>query len=214
MAKKLDAPNTPRQNIQNDKISHFIHELRTPLGAISTLSNLLLQSTTSKFSQEDIKTIQTIIQSVDMAMMVIDPRSSIMNLHTLVSEVLGIVTVEAKQRGVSILVKRTDLESMRNVTVQSIVKHSITNLLRNGIKFSSGKVYMIFDGKRISIYDNGPGIQPSDRSKLFTYGERLGTSVEGSGIGLALCKQFMQKIGGDLVLRDGHDTIFDIHIPQ
>lgn len=203
-----------KKPIEEDKIRHFIHEIRTPLNAISTLSRLLLQSETSTFSSEDRQLIQTIIQASDMSIMIIEPQNTIVNLYDLVSEVLNIVTVEAKKSGVSILVKRTDLDNMKIKRVPSQLKHSISNLLRNGIKFSRGKVYMIYHGGIISVYDNGPGIPKEDRSKLFVFGERLGSKIEGNGIGLALCKQIMQKNGGDLIIRPNvPNTIFDIILP-
>ncbi len=196
----------------DDKVSHLVHEIRTPLNAIRTLTHLMMTSKTSKISEDDMGIMQAIMQATEMAIAVTEPSAGVASLHDIVSEIFAVLTPIAKEKRVNILSKRSDMEAMRTIRVNSLIKHAISNILRNGIKFTNadGKVYLVYSKGIISIYDNGPGIPVDQRGKLFTFGERLGAVQEGKGIGLALCKQMMKKIGGDITLRPGVQTIFDI----
>jgi signal transduction histidine kinase len=61
------------------------------------------------------------------------------------------------------------------------------------------------DGKsflQISVFDNGPGISPADKSKLFKPFSKLAAhshlNPNGSGLGLSICKLICQSLGGDI----------------
>lgn len=196
----------------DDKVSHLIHEIRTPLNAIRTLTQLVITSKTSRISEDDMGMLQAIMQSTEMVIAITEPSVGTDSLYNIVSEIFTVLTPIAKLNGVNILSKRSDMETMRGVHVNTLIKHAISNVIRNGIKFTgtNGKVYLVYSKGIVSIYDNGKGIPIDQRDKLFTFGERLGAIQEGQGIGLALCKQMMQKIGGDIIIRPGAQTVFDI----
>ncbi|MDH5784093.1 MAG: hybrid sensor histidine kinase/response regulator [Chromatiales bacterium] len=89
------------------------------------------------------------------------------------------------------------------------------NLLRNAVAFShhGGQVYIgaeESEGRwQIRIDDQGIGIAPEEQEKLFrldTRFTRVGTSGEkGSGMGLLLCQEIMQRIGGTISLESQPD---------
>lgn len=63
----------------------------------------------------------------------------------------------------------------------------------------------------IRVIDNGPGISPEAREKLFL--PFFMTKKEGSGVGLALSKQILRKHGGSLSLDSGpedEETVFTL----
>jgi signal transduction histidine kinase len=84
----------------------------------------------------------------------------------------------------------------------------LRNLVSNGIKFTnnSGEINIKAEQKdyfvTISVSDNGVGISPDDLVKLFDFSEVLttrGTAGEtGTGLGLLLCKEFVEKHGGKI----------------
>ncbi|MBV9764045.1 MAG: hypothetical protein JOZ48_04290 [Acidobacteriaceae bacterium] len=66
---------------------------------------------------------------------------------------------------------------------------------------------------RISVGDNGPGVEPRFQEQIFEPFKRLhGKEVPGSGLGLPLCKKIVQAHGGKIwVESDGvHGSVFQI----
>lgn len=80
-----------------------------------------------------------------------------------------------------------------------------SNLLQNAIKFVPAgqsphvRVYAerIGDASRVTVQDNGPGIDPSQHDRIFGMFERLsGSEVPGTGVGLAIVKKAVTRMGG------------------
>ena len=71
---------------------------------------------------------------------------------------------------------------------------------------------------RFSVRDTGPGIAPNDIARIFLPFERLGaerTSVEGTGIGLSLCKRLVEAMNGDIGVESvrGIGSTFWVELP-
>jgi len=81
------------------------------------------------------------------------------------------------------------------------------NLIGNAIKFSKKDLPMVKvgaardgDGWRFTVTDNGIGVAPEYRERIFGIFQRLHTREEydGTGIGLAICKRIVQRHGGEI----------------
>lgn len=81
------------------------------------------------------------------------------------------------------------------------------NLLNNSIKFTANggmiriNAYLVNDDCEISIIDNGRGIAPGDQENIFSIkaAPTYGTNNEkGVGLGLVLCKEFIERMGGKI----------------
>ncbi len=89
------------------------------------------------------------------------------------------------------------------------------NLISNSIKFTNRFGEVIIDSTiydeiiEISIEDNGIGIEPEDIDKLFkidsTFSTRGTEQEKGTGLGLMLCKEIVNKHGGDLRVESEKD---------
>jgi len=102
----------------------------------------------------------------------------------------------------------------------------IRNLVSNAIKFtnSSGLITLSgaknFDNTDIMVSDTGIGINPNDLSKIFKIEENFttkGTNQEGgTGLGLIICKEFVEKNGGSIKVSSnpGLGTTFTISLPS
>jgi len=55
----------------------------------------------------------------------------------------------------------------------------------------------------VLVDDDGPGIPPADRERVFALGQRGRTPADGSGIGLALVRLILERGGGRVEVRDG-----------
>jgi two-component system phosphate regulon sensor histidine kinase PhoR len=99
----------------------------------------------------------------------------------------------------------------------------VTNVVINAIRYTprGGAVHVAFRrdraGIRFSVSDEGPGIAPGERDRIFERGYRgqSAASLPGSGIGLALVKQFVDSHGGTIAVSAGphRGAIFTIELP-
>ncbi|HEX9006020.1 MAG TPA: ATP-binding protein [Bacteroidota bacterium] len=99
------------------------------------------------------------------------------------------------------------------------------NLVANAIKFRSAEPPVISISARegtdewiFSIQDNGIGIDPSKRDRIFGLFQRLHTreSYPGTGLGLAICKRIVESHGGRIGVdaAPGHGSIFWFTMPM
>lgn len=100
------------------------------------------------------------------------------------------------------------------------------NLLSNAIKFTPEGGKIVFDavsGEKytlISVADTGVGIEQEKIDGLFeigSYSATPGTNGEtGSGFGLLLCKELLEKCGGDIHVKStpGKGSVFSVMIPN
>lgn len=101
----------------------------------------------------------------------------------------------------------------------------LSNLISNAIKYhnyqlESPKIKMeLKDDKshfEIAISDNGPGIEKEEQPKLFDMFYRASEKSEGSGLGLYIVKEMVEKLQGEIWLQStlGEGTTFRIRLPQ
>ena len=102
----------------------------------------------------------------------------------------------------------------------------IRNLITNAIKFTpeNGRITILvsneMDYYRVAVSDTGVGISSDDQAKLFridTNPSTIGTSHEqGTGLGLILCKEFVEKNGGTIGLESevGKGSTFHFTVPK
>ncbi len=110
------------------------------------------------------------------------------------------------------------------------VRQNLLNLLSNASKFSKQSVITLFATREtrenidwiiFKVSDEGIGISPEQMSKLFQAFTRLdeaapsGGTFGGSGVGLALTKQFCQIMGGDIEVNSelGKGSVFTLSLP-
>jgi signal transduction histidine kinase len=106
-----------------------------------------------------------------------------------------------------------------------MLKTILRNLVSNAIKFTNknGEININaqenYENVTISVSDNGIGIKPDNLSKLFDISQVLtttGTAKEtGTGLGLLLCKEFVEKHGGKIwvVSEVGRGSNFKFTLP-
>jgi signal transduction histidine kinase len=104
------------------------------------------------------------------------------------------------------------------------VRQVVLNLLSNAIKFTpeSGRIEVLAAPKdglvEVSVSDTGIGIAPEDQEKVFEEFRQVGTAakkIEGTGLGLTLCRKFVELHGGKIWVKSqlGTGSTFAFTIP-
>lgn len=83
------------------------------------------------------------------------------------------------------------------------------NLLENAAKYGGGSVFVTVARAsgmaEIAVEDDGPGIAPADRLRIFDRGVRLDSGKPGTGLGLAIVRDVAELYGGNIMLEDSED---------
>jgi CheY-like chemotaxis protein len=152
------------------------------------------------------------------------------DLDKLFNDLLNIIGLRAQEKGLTLKIQ-ADPSLPRILYGDEVrLKQIISNLLTNGVKYTDkGYVSLIVDYKQIDDYqielivkveDTGKGIRPEDMEKLFTPFERLeemsNRHVEGTGLGIALTRTFLQMMGSNLEVESiyGYGSTFSFRIRQ
>jgi signal transduction histidine kinase/CheY-like chemotaxis protein len=221
---------------KSEFLSRMSHELRTPLNAVLGFSQLLeLDELTpdqeqavgqiTKGGRHLLDLINEIldISQIETGTLALSPEA--VNVAEVVGESVDLVRPLAAQRGVHMLGGDTAACDRYVFADRQRLKQILLNLLGNGIKYNREGGTVSISGAqpvagrlRIQVTDTGPGIPREQFGLLFTPFERLGadqTTVEGTGIGLALSRRLAEVMGAtmDVDSTVGRGSTFTIEFP-
>ena len=218
-------------------LSIISHDLKSPFSSLLGLSGYL-NSDFEKFEESKKKEfIQAINRSAKQLFNLLHNLLQWANIHQgrmvfqpielkvseLIDQNIEIYKETAKKKNISINVKME--EDVYAFADQQMIDTSIRNIISNAIKFTreEGKVYVRLkkeeDKVNIEVTDTGVGIAEKDKSRLFKIDSKItsvGTNNErGSGLGLILCKDFIETNGGELqvVSKKEEGTTVTINLP-
>lgn len=201
-----------------DFLIHINHELRTPLTLIyAPLKCLIDKNETQGLPSYLMPQLQLIFNQAqymrEIVDMVLDWNSMEAGYSKLkiqkckldewITNIVKDFTEEARQKGICIkLQMTTDIEE---VWFDKQKCHTVlSNLLMNALKFSMPESCITINTRklenkvRISVVDEGIGIQDSDITNLFTRFYKGNHKEKGSGFGLYYAKTIMEMHGGDI----------------
>jgi signal transduction histidine kinase len=206
---------------KSDFIARASHELRTPLtsikGAMDYISAKLssyLQCHHEETSLEDlhiffevikknserlIRMVNTMLDIERIEIGTSELRFADVNLSYLIVEALTYFQIHADERGIYF-----NANIPNNITVridEDRIKQVLINLLSNAIKFAPEESEILIfaypekDYVVVEIWDDGPGIPPSEHERVFEKFYKNGNK-EGAGLGLAICKSIVEAHNG------------------
>jgi signal transduction histidine kinase len=125
-------------------------------------------------------------------------------------------SVEAVERAASRLYPdtRIDRDGDQNAVVRverQDLEEMLGNLVENAAKYGGGSVFVTIGGADksdmvdIMVEDDGPGIPPAERTRIFDRGTRLDTGKPGTGLGLAIVRDVAEIYGGSVELGESED---------
>lgn len=226
-------------NASKDKfLSILAHDIKNPLSSIHGISDLLvsdydkLTPEERKIFTQDIHTLSTnLFEIIDTLLTWSTSQSGMIAYRPkpfLIAElclksVHNLETV-AKQKDIILTCQVSD--SLSVMADENMILSVLHNLINNAIKYSfHGTKIRIETGQvdgfaHISVIDSGTGLSPENLAKLFLYDQHFlnkGTAGEsGTGLGLILCKDFVEKNGGTIkvesIIDKGSTFVFTLPI--
>jgi signal transduction histidine kinase/putative methionine-R-sulfoxide reductase with GAF domain len=222
---------------KSEFLANMSHELRTPLNAIVGYSELLEEEAGDLDGGRLVPDLQKIATAAKHQLSLINDildlskieagrmelQTSDCDLPTAIDSALTLVRERATRREIA-LGRAIDERVGAIRADERKVKQVLLNLLSNALKFTpeGGRVDVeatVSDGMvEVSVADTGVGIAPEDQEKVFEEFQQVGTAakkVEGTGLGLALCRKFVELHGGRIRVQSqtGHGSTFTFTLP-
>jgi PAS domain S-box-containing protein len=220
-------------------IANMSHELRTPLNAILGFSQLMAQAALTQQQRQYLETIdrngeyllKLINDVLSIAKIEADRltlEASTFDLHNLLTDLEGIFRLRACEQGI-LFICHWDATVPQFVQADDRkLRQILTNLLDNAIKFTpAGSVTLRVQQQPSSeetawlyfeVADTGMGIAAEELEhifELFAQSESGRKSQQGAGLGLPICRQFVQLMGVHLTVSSaiGQGTNFGFTLP-
>jgi signal transduction histidine kinase len=223
---------------KSEFLANMSHELRTPLNAVIGFSEVLQERMFGELNEKQADYVNDIhssgrhllalindildLSKIEAGRMELEP--SEFHLPAMLETALTLVRERAQRHGIALSLEvapgvgnvRGDERKLKQVTL---------NLLSNAVKFTpeGGSVRL---GARmngaaveVSVCDTGVGIAPEDQPLVFEEFRQVGTDsarkAEGTGLGLALAKKFIELHGGTIKLESapGRGSTFTFTLP-
>ncbi|MBI3854527.1 MAG: HAMP domain-containing histidine kinase [Planctomycetes bacterium] len=187
--------------VKGEFVAHVSHELRTPLtSAKATVANV----------QEGIggkESLGRVQEDLD-------------RLIRMVNELLDVARIDA---GIALAKQRTDLGALVRSTAETLrpiarvplavsgagdtidldaarVQQIVLNLVDNALKYAKSRVDVEVRGREVRVTDDGPGVPPEHRERIFEKFSKVETGPKppGAGLGLSIARKLAQLHGGSL----------------
>jgi signal transduction histidine kinase len=207
---------------KSEFLANMSHELRTPLNAIIGFSEVLLDPTLEVSKEEQSQFLTDVLSSGKHLLGLINEVLDLAKIEAgkmelqiepaLLQDVVEAVSNTTRSLAVkkSIDLRIESDDSLAPFPMDGArVKQVLLNLVGNAIKFTpeGGKVWVRADSEngaaRIEVGDTGPGIAPEDHERIFQEFQQAGSDAgkpQGTGLGLALAKKFVEMHGGRIWL--------------
>ncbi len=217
------------------------HEVRTPMNVILGLLEVLNEN--DSLPKEQKRYLDTAYNSAQQLLHILNEILDIskmeankiqldqvsFNIETALENVLALADNPAKDKNLKLVKKLSSLPEKMVLGDQIRVQQVLLNLISNAIKFTeSGEIEVSVSTQNVSadevdvnfkIRDTGIGFSEEQVEILFNPFSQLDNSSqrrhEGAGLGLAICKQLVELMGGHIHAEGipGKGAIFSFHLP-
>jgi signal transduction histidine kinase/CheY-like chemotaxis protein len=223
---------------KSEFLANMSHELRTPLNAIIGFSEVLLERMFGELNEKQDEYLNDIYSSGTYLLSLINDildlskieagklelELGLFDLRQLLENSLVMVKERALAHGITLSLDITD-----NIDVligdERKVKQILFNLLSNAVRFTPDKGQVgikaskVEQGVQIAVWDTGVGIDPEDQGRIFEefqqVADPLSGKSEGTGLGLALARKFVELHGGTIWVEShpGQGSTFTCTMP-
>jgi signal transduction histidine kinase len=210
---------------KSEFLANMSHELRTPLNAIIGFSEVLSERMFGELNEKQDEYLKDIHASGQHLLSLINDildlskieagrmelELSDFDLPMTIDNALMLIRERAARRSIELL--RSVDERLGQVQAdERKIRQVLLNLLSNAIKFTpeGGRIDVgakpVNGSVEVSVSDTGVGIAPEDQEAVFEEFKQVGTAdkkVEGTGLGLALSRKFIELHGGKIWVKSG-----------
>lgn len=223
-----------RSNEELTQFAHVVsHDLQAPIRGVQSFSQLLLRRYEDQFdttAQEYLQLIANSAESMHAVVRTLLSYATVGQGTLILSPVALDAVLEAVVASLRPMIEETDaiIESQALPEVRGdrvLLQQLVQNLLTNALKYRRPdqaprifiRVQASADQWVISVKDNGQGIHPYHHQRIFAPLQRLhGPEVEGTGMGLAVCKRIAERHGGRIWVESpaGEGATFYFTLPR
>jgi K+-sensing histidine kinase KdpD len=222
---------------KSEFLANMSHELRTPLNAIIGFSEVLIDGTYGELNQKQTKYIGNVLAAGRRLLSLINEILDLSKVESGKTE-LKCAEVDVKRllEQCAMFIREKALSHRQTIDViapelsvladKHVIKQIMFNLLSNASKFTPDggailvKAEVVNTGLNVSVLDNGIGIKPEDKERIFHPFEQVDTGAtrlyQGAGLGLALVKSLVLLHGGEIWVEsegEGKGSQFSFTIP-
>jgi two-component system sensor histidine kinase SenX3 len=207
-------------SIRRDFVANISHELKTPIGALSILSEAVLDASNdpqaiSKFAsrmQSESKRLSELVQEIINLSRLQDDdplrNGKLIDISEVITEAIDQSRLNAERRKITIFFEAFDEAQI--LGDRSQVGMAINNLIENAINYSPDSTRVTVTSKindqiaEIAVSDQGIGIPEKDLERIFERFYRVDPArsrmTGGTGLGLSIVKHIANNHGGDVSL--------------
>ncbi len=236
----IEAKNQELQRLnelKNSFLGMAAHDLRNPLSSIQLIASVLRDRTFPLSEEERTSLLDDIVKQTQHMVALLDDlldvsrieagklelRYSTLNVADFARQIVERQAQLATSKGTVVTLRRVDEGTL--VADPTRLRQILDNLISNAVKYSPPGSTVWVDvcvergGWRFAVQDQGPGITPEDRDRLFTEFGRLSARPTGGeksfGLGLAITRRMVEAHGGliDVDSTPGQGATFWVWLP-
>jgi len=209
------------QKLRDEFVFIAAHELRTPVTAIKGYLSMVLDESFGKVPPDIKKNLDIVNSSNERLVQLVQDLLEVarsdagkmkltmkslpiaLNVETVINELKSL----SDKKGIKIIYEKPDKKAMV-LSDEFKLKEVLTNIIGNAIKYTleDGDIKIWQEGKNgyliTHIKDHGIGMTKKQMEKLFSKFYRIQTEktteIEGTGLGLFICREIMERMGGDI----------------
>jgi len=222
--------------VRRDFVANISHELKTPIGALSILSEAVLEASDdpvaiarfAKRMQAEAKRLSDLVQEIINLSRIqdVDPlkNASPILLSDLILQAMDESRLTADSREIKIEFINNDEVTILGDATQ--LEMAISNIIENAINYSPDKTNVVISLNKVNglaeikVKDQGIGISEENIERIFERFYRVdparSRATGGTGLGLSIVKHIITNHGGDITVwsEQGEGSTFTMRLPE